>query len=755
MNMAIVNSRSGLVESEGNGKTGTRMTVRCEMAWEMDCVGCGVQPIDNEFVAVLGLSSFGSHDDLEDEEEKDLNVSDPMGQYLVELQIIKRSDGSMVSSDVLPLAVNDLSKTTKPSTKDFVLSSSFCTPRMEDTVEADGEDAVVEGSTEVDIQNIIMNTMVSSIKEEQPKNVFTDQHMRWNLDAYRRAIFDDYYQDDAEEESCASSACSEDSDDYTFLFRPNKTTPCSTKMLTNIPTMIVRSRDDLVLAQFRDVDDAIDHAQLTMKYGLVLRYGLNHRQMLRRHSLDAIIEDYLNAVLNPSETLEDYESPRLLSIRRMNIAAKAAPILIGGNIRSWERWVNEFSMIPGGLLVLRPHVPVRDPKLSPQIYNSFLQKMFSEISEMLSKETTVSNPDITFIHSNAVDLFLAAIRAWGTSSSLRDRIKLHQRFLEDNTVRSKKSEEQIRLLCEAEVALANRMRQSATVYLQFDSLTAQETIGDSEYASSSLLHPTGPTYDCLFDLRTIQTFFITELDKINSSKDGMRFHRTKLAILETLSDLYFIEGDTRNALLSYLVVGSEYAIEILDEMSNTALQQVLKHDFRVFPDSKFHCRFSHVLTFIQSEELHKLLIDPDVIGRQEVPPIMSLICLVGLQNAGSFIVNHCILPESKGYSTKVGNGAVWFPIDMVANQLNNYPKLLLWLLHNILINRPEIYVNFPNTAVPPTAVTKLHKAHFDLLVTFDDQSYFPDRRLADIPSFEELKKESSMLMFLKVSSIYV
>jgi hypothetical protein len=626
---------------------------------------------------------------------------------------------------------------------------------MEDTVEADGEDAVVEGSTEVDIQNIIMNTMVSSIKEEQPKNVFTDQHMRWNLDAYRRAIFDDYYQDDAEEESCASSASSEDSDDYTFLFRPNKTTPCSTKMLTNIPTMIVRSRDDLVLAQFRDVDDAIDHAQLTMKYGLVVRYGLNHRQMLRRHSLDTIIEDYLNAVLNPSETLEDYESPRLLSIRRMNIAAKAAPILIGGNIRSWERWVNEFSMIPGGLLVLRPHVPVRDPKLSPQVYNSFLQKMFSEISEMLSKETTVSNPDITFIHSNAVDLFLAAIRAWGTSSSLRDRIKLHQRFLEDNTVRSKNSEEQIRLLCEAEVALANRMRQSATVYLQFDSLAAQETIGDSEYASSSLLPPTGPTSDCLFDLRTIQTFFKTELDKINSSKDGMRFHRTKLAILETLSDLYFIEGDTRNALLSYLVVGSEYAIEILDEMSNTALQQVLKHDFRVFPDSKFHCRFSHVLTFIQSEELHKLLIDPDVIGRQEVPPIMSLICLVGLQNAGSFIVNHCILPESKGYSTKVGNGAIWFPIDMVANQLNNYPKLLLWLLHNILINRPEIYVNFPNTAVPPTAVTKLHKAHFDLLVTFDDQSYIPDRRLADIPSFEELKKESSMLMFLKVSSIYV
>jgi hypothetical protein len=49
-------------------------------------------------------------------------------------------------------------------------------------------------------------------------------------------------------------------------------------------------------------------------------------------------------------------------------------------------------------------------------------------------------------------------------------------------------------------------------------------------------------------------------------------------------------------------------------------------------------------------------------------------------------------------------------------------------------------------------VTKLHKAHFDLLVTFDDQSYIPERRLFDIPSFEEMKQESSMLKYLKVSA---
>ena len=152
---------------------------------------------------------------------------------------------------------------------------------------------------------------------------------------------------------------SDDSDDYTFLFKPNNTNACPAQMLMNVPTMVIRTRDDAVLTEIQDIDDSIEFARSTMNHGLALRRGLNHRQMLRRHTINELIDEYLTAVLNPSESLEGYESPRALSIRRLKIAAKATPILIGSNIKLWSRWVKEFSRIPGGLLLLRPYLPVR------------------------------------------------------------------------------------------------------------------------------------------------------------------------------------------------------------------------------------------------------------------------------------------------------------------------------------------------------------------------------------------------------------
>jgi hypothetical protein len=247
----------------------------------------------------------------------------------------------------------------------------------------------------------------------------------------------------------------------------------------------------------------------------------------------------------------------------------------------------------------------------------------------------------------------------------------------------------------------------------------------------------------------MQTHFQKELNKLSMLKDAGSFHLTKLATLEILSELYFIEGNTRKALQYYLMIGSEYEIDILDDMSNSALQQVLKDDLTVSSNSKVHCRYKHLLSFIRSNELHKVLLESEIGEKYEMPPLVALLCLVGLRYAGQFIVDHCVLPDSKGYATQVD--IIWFPLDLVTSQLKNYPKLMLWFLHNVLCNRPEIYVNFPNTAVPPTTVTKLHKIHFDLLVTFDNKSISPKRKLSDIPSFDELKKESSMLKFLKVS----
>ena len=154
-----------------------KTSVRCPMAWELDCVGCDVQPIDSEYVAVLGLSSGDSDND-------DNNDSDLMEQHFVEFQIVKRSDGSVISSDILPLAISDDISVDKPSTKDYALLSSFTTPRMDDTIEAEGEEVEAD-AVDVDIQNVILNTMVKSIREEAPTKKFTDQHMRWSVDSYK------------------------------------------------------------------------------------------------------------------------------------------------------------------------------------------------------------------------------------------------------------------------------------------------------------------------------------------------------------------------------------------------------------------------------------------------------------------------------------------------------------------------------------------------------------------------------------------
>ena len=90
------------------------------------------------------------------------------------------------------------------------------------------------------------------------------------------------------------------------------------------------------------------------------------------------------------------------------------------------------------------------------------------------------------------------------------------------------------------------------------------------------------------------------------------------------------------------------------------------------------------------------------------------------------------------------------PINHVAAQLSAYPKLLYWFLQRIFIEKPEIYVQFPNTAVPPSSVTDLHRSHFNLHVDYADQSFDESTRLTSIPSFEQLRYESPFLIFLKV-----
>jgi hypothetical protein len=160
-----------------------------------------------------------------------------------------------------------------------------------------------------------------------------------------------------------------DSDDYEFVLRPIIDASIDLEDMTPPPLLVVASASDLVLARMSNVDDAVAHALSQNKCALALSRGLRHRRQLRRYELSDLVHHYLEAVLqlSPSEaddTMEEESSlpsssSLPLSLRRMQLAVQAMPVLLGGRIELWERWAGELERIPGSLFLLRNHLPVR------------------------------------------------------------------------------------------------------------------------------------------------------------------------------------------------------------------------------------------------------------------------------------------------------------------------------------------------------------------------------------------------------------
>ena len=59
------------------------------------------------------------------------------------------------------------------------------------------------------------------------------------------------------------------------------------------------------------------------------------------------------------DTISDGIRPRLLTVRRLRVAAASTAILLGADAARWEMWTSAFAKIPGGLFALRPYIPVR------------------------------------------------------------------------------------------------------------------------------------------------------------------------------------------------------------------------------------------------------------------------------------------------------------------------------------------------------------------------------------------------------------
>lgn len=333
MNLVIENVLSKTKLSQGSNKQAT-YKIKLAMAWKLDCVACDVVPIDSEHVAILGLV--------------------PKEKCDIELQVISRTNGTVLQSDIIPLIEHMDDLIVGVSTSDFALSSSFCTSRMQDSFEAEEEEYINDEDLGVDIQNMLNGNMATTLFIDSPSHrTFINPHLKWNLSLYKDDICSELKDDD--DVSCSSDV-SEYSDDYTFLLRP-KAESLETKAALRLgPIMVITSRHDAVLIQTRDVDDSIEHARTSGNHGLALRRALDHRRSIRRHNLDDLIDEYFSAILCQ---FVDNERNLSLTIRRLQIAAKATEILFGGNVKMWDKWINRFAQIPGGLFLLRLHIPTR------------------------------------------------------------------------------------------------------------------------------------------------------------------------------------------------------------------------------------------------------------------------------------------------------------------------------------------------------------------------------------------------------------
>jgi vacuolar protein sorting-associated protein 41 len=388
-----------------------RRTVECTMAWELDCVACGVAPLDDDNVVVLGLVPPLDDENEEEEEVDDIVVvhenggddqniqgagngaSIRQGGNDLEMQIISRKDGTIVYSDSLPMLKNPLQNkqpqqqtpggSMAESASSYNLLSSFALPRMDDAAEA--EEASLTGQLLEQAFDLNVSSIFSPASEVG-KRPFRDVHLEWDLKSImfqedKRKNFqpsDDpinrWYDEKDHKDYDDDDAHSVDSDDYGFIIKPLFEPELLQQTITTgpAPIMVVTSGSDVVLSRMGDVDDAVAHALAKNKRGLALRRALRHKRQLRRYELSDLVNSYLQALLrlqkkavalleeDKEDEGKDSDAPSpSLSLRRMTLAVQSMPVLLGGDVSLWQRWAQELEGIPGALFLLRDHLPVR------------------------------------------------------------------------------------------------------------------------------------------------------------------------------------------------------------------------------------------------------------------------------------------------------------------------------------------------------------------------------------------------------------
>ncbi|KAL3776985.1 hypothetical protein ACHAWO_006339 [Cyclotella atomus] len=760
MRIYDVSSSAGTNNSGGKEK---KKVVECIMAWELDCVSCGVVPVDEKHVAVLGLVPCSTDvDDVENYRDEEYFAHGQVagGDNMLELQIISREDGKSISCDRVPLLEGNSDATTasnKPNVADFQLLSSYATQRMEDLAEwgalNDGEKETIRN--EVDMAEFMTH------------QTYPDHHLRWKME---KDVCTIEFGNDEEPipvdvpESGDQSTSSDNSvmsDDYVFaLSQPMEDILSDPNLLSRSipPTMIIMYRHDACLVQTRDADDAVSYARSLGKPALALKTALAHRRDVRRHGIDLLVDEYFLALLRMGNN-----SGVALSFPRLQIAAQSLPILLGGDARMWQRWIFMFARLCGGLFAIREKIPVRDPWLPPFLFEMALEKMLQETCENATRSLADGQRGqcSQSTGEKMADLFLETLRAWGPTSSLRRRIQMHRYYIQGHGLGSKMrsapgSNALAPFIQQSERDLRRRITQTAFGVL------ADEQSPHNEQSHPSLRQHISSSDDSLFGVEKMLLKFAAKLFVDTEKEHDIDFASSNVEIgdldemhgvvLESLAELELMRERYDRALGYYLAIGAGF-IGNLSSIETAAVDLVntyhrdkntmMQHSGETSTVSKF----GHMLSLIELHQLHHLLLQQNYSFTSDLEactPIVSLVKLFGLEKAGAFLMESCSPPDDVSTDRTVQFASL--PLDLVADQLQSRPKLLYWYLFLLFVQKPDMYVKFATTAVPPLVITDLHRAQFFLFVDYADAAFSDDS--IKTTSFFNVDEETPFMSFL-------
>lgn len=355
------------------------------------------------------------------------------------------------------------------------------------------------------------------------------------------------------------------------------------------------------------------------------------------------------------------------------------------------------------------------------------------------------------------DLFLETLRSWGPTSSLRQRIQLHRYFIQSHSIGPKwrsVSDAMVSSIQKAERNLQRRITQTAFGVLE-------DVKSDEEVMHPSLRQHVSTSDDSLFSVESMilkytQTL-VTEITTVDFASSGVlvgNIDPKDGIILESLAELELMRERYDRALGYYLAIGSGFMEEsLLPSIEAAAVKSVNSYhrndNTTLADESTGLIKFGHVLSLIELHQLHQFLLSQnyffdDIKYDKEVcSPIISLIKLVGLDQAGAFLMESCSPPDD---STTDRTVFASLPLDLVADQLKTKPKLLYWYLYLLFVQKPDMYVKFATTAVPPVIITDLHRTQFFLFVDYADLKD-PDET-DNAPSFLDVDKETPFMTFL-------